>query len=538
MTLSNLSRSNRFILPFALFGLAMLAACGNGNGSVGSPNQNGFTNTTLSGTYVISMAGEDVNLGASTASYFAVVGTMTTDGKGNITGGTVDINDPDLGGTGVFTGQALSASTYSVSQDGRGTGALVTPEGTLTIDFVLTTSSHGLITRFDTGGSGSGTIDLQSTATQANLTALAFSVSGSDFSGGGLGEVGGFSLDVNGNITTGVSDFNDNGSSAGLVALPLTGSVVLTSGTNGTATFITSSAFPTLTFDVWVIDPTHLKLIETDTSGTSLSGDAYAQQTSFTAGQLVYTLGGADLSGNPFVAGGYATTDVNGNLTSGIEDYNDAGTTGSSSAVTGSCTTFAAGRCQLALTGFSNGAANNFTFAAYPSSGGVLLLEDDSLGFAEGAAYAQSATAFGAAGYGFNLSGANQSGIANGEVDDIAQFNATTSATNNMTGVLDENDVTKPISDVALTGTYTPDSPATGRGGISATTTGTFVGGLTLEYYVVDSSTVLFIEGDTTQVALGIFQAQSASSGAARAGRAISLPRPFVRAHALKKRAE
>ena len=283
MTLSNLSRSNRFILPFALFGLAMLAACGNGNGSVGSPNQNGFTNTTLSGTYVISMAGEDVNLGASTASYFAVVGTMTTDGKGNITGGTVDINDPDLGGTGVFTGQALSASTYSVSQDGRGTGALVTPEGTLTIDFVLTTSSHGLITRFDTGGSGSGTIDLQSTATQANLTALAFSVSGSDFSGGGLGEVGGFSLDVNGNITTGVSDFNDNGSSAGLVALPLTGSVVLTSGTNGTATFITSSAFPTLTFDVWVIDPTHLKLIETDTSGTSLSGDAYAQQTSFTA---------------------------------------------------------------------------------------------------------------------------------------------------------------------------------------------------------------------------------------------------------------
>ncbi len=91
---------------------------------------------------------------------------------------------------------------------------------------------------------------------------------------------------------------------------------------------------------------------------------------------------------------------------------------------------------------------------------------------------------------------------------------------------------------MALTGTYTPDSPATGRGGISATTTGTFVGGLTLEYYVVDSSTVLFIEGDTTQVALGIFQAQSASSGAARAGRAISLPRPFVRAHALKKRAE
>lgn len=517
----------RLLMTLAVIsGLFLTAGCGSSSKTATNPQ--GFSVASLNGTYVISVSGTDVNTTASTASFFAIVGTITTDGKGNITGGTVDINDADLGGSGVFTGQAVSASTYSVGQDGRTTANLVTPEGTFGLDFVLSSSRHGLLSRFDSAGSGSGTIDIQGSASQSALTSLAFTLSGWDSNGNPLGTVGAFTLNSSGDVTSGTQDFNDNGSAAGLADLPLatTSSLVLTSSTNGTAQLDSSAG--TLTFDVWVIDSTHLKLIETDTSsGAALYGDAFPQQTSFTAGQLVYTMSGLDSSGNPFVAGGYVTADASGNLTNGVEDYNDNGNAvGSGSPTfTGSCATFAAGRCQLALTGFSNGSSQAFTFAAYPSTGGVLLLEDDSLGFAQGAAYAQSATSLTSPeGYALNLSGVNFDQNFNSwfEVDDIAQFNASNS---NLTGVLDENDLALAIVTSSLSGTYSPDSPATGRGLISVSTPKTFIGGFDLAYYVVDASTILFIEGDGDQLSAGVFQTQSSSQSETMARGAIPMVR-------------
>jgi len=534
-----MSPAYRFTLPFALLGLVLLAGCGTNN--TPNPNKNGYTNSDLNGTYVVSFAGTDVNVNASTEFFFAIVGTITADGNGNITGGTVDINDGDLGGSGVFTAQAVSASTYSITQDGRGTGTINTPEGNFGVDFVLTSDSHGLISRFDNAGSGSGTIDLQGTATQGSLTSLAFSAFGSDLNFNPVGTVGAFALNSSGTITSGLEDFNDNGSSAGIDNLVLNGSLVLTSGTAGTVALNTS--FGSLAFDAWVIDSTHLKLIETDTtSGLFMVGDAFSQQTSFAAGQLVFTLAGTDPSEAPLVAGGYVTTDANGNLSNGLEDYNDAGITNTVSPFSGTCNAtapFTGDRCQLALTAFSNGTATNLTFAAYPSSGGVLLLEDDSSGYLQGAAYAQLATAFGSPEpYGLNLSGFNTSGVANGEVDDIAQFNSTST---NLTGVLDENDVASALITSNLSGTYTPDSPATGRGAINVNTSGTFLGGLGLEYYVVNSSTTIFIEGDSNQLAMGLFQLQSApgssvSKQASSAPVPMTLIRPFGKAHMAAKR--
>src|ERR1700733_4643378 len=174
-----MSLSHRIILPFAIVSLALLVACGN-NGAP-KPNSNGYTNSDLNGTYVFSFAGSDVNLNAGTESFFAIAGTLTADGSGNISGGTVDINDANLGGTGVFTAQALTASTYSINSDGHGTGTLMTPQGNFGIDFTLTSDSHGLIMRFDNGGSGSGTLDLQGSATQGSLTSLAFTMFGTEF---------------------------------------------------------------------------------------------------------------------------------------------------------------------------------------------------------------------------------------------------------------------------------------------------------------------------------------------------------------------
>ena len=530
-----MSGRNGIALLLALSTLTFLVACGSSSPTAVAPPTGGFSNSNLKGTYVISILGSDVNNSADTESFFAIVGTINADGNGNITGGTVDINDPDIGG--VFPAQTLTASTYKLGADGRGTGSLVTPEGTFGLDFVLTSNGHGLITRFDSAGSGSGTLDLQNSTSQSSLTSLTFSLTGTDATSEFLlGSAGGFTLDSSGNITpgTGIQDFNEGGSSAGLSDLALGGSLVLTSGTSGTAVLATSSIFGSLSFDVWVIDSTHLKLIETDAVAV-LAGDAFTQQTSFTAGQLVFTLSGSDSTGAALVAGGFVTTDVNGNLTAGIEDFNDAGTTISTvPSFTGTCTSFVAGRCLLALTGFSNGSSQSFVFAAYPSSGGIQLLEVDSLGQLQGTAYNQSATSFAASeGYGLNLSGTNGN-----EVDDIAQFNAASATSSpNMTGILDENDLGAPASPVSLSGTYTPDSTPDGRGGISVPNIKTLNGLLTLQYYVIDGSTMLFIEGDSGQVAAGTFAVQSASSSPGSAQPVVSMFRPLVRPHtAMKKK--
>jgi hypothetical protein len=517
-----------FSLLIAVSALALLAACGGSSSPTAvAPPSGGFSASNFKGTYVLSIAGTDAN--ATTSSFFAIVGTITADGGGNITGGTVDINDPNIGG--FFPAQAVSAGKYNVGSDGRGTGALVTPQGTFALDFVLTSNGHGLITRFDSLGSGSGTLDLQTSTSQSALTSLAFSLAGTDSSGGFLlGSVGAATLNSSGVVTAGTLDFNEGNSSAGLANLPLSGSVTLTSGTNGTATLTTSSIFSTLAFNVWVVDSTHVKLIETDTAAV-LAGDAFTQQTTFPAGQLAYTLAGTDSSGFALVAGGLATTDVNGNLTNGLEDYNDNGTANTAPTFTGSCTTFVAGRCQLVLTGFSNGGSQSFQFAAYPSSGGILLLEVDSFGLLQGTAYAQTATSFAASqGYGLNLTGTNGA-----EVDDIGEFTAGAStASPNMTpGLLDENDLGTPNPSENFSGTYTPDSTADGRGSIAVPTLKYGIGTMNLEYYVVDASTVLFIQGDATQVSVGTFQLQTASSSPA--GAALTAPSALhavLRSHA------
>ncbi len=524
----------------AIASILLMAACGSG-GAPPMPNPGGFNNATLTGTYVLSISGTDVT---GNGSFFAIVGSISADGKGHITGGTVDINDLALGGTGVFTGQTLSASTYDVTQDGRGTGSLNTPKGTFRLDFVLTSNSHGLITRFDGSGTGSGALDLQGSTSQSSLQSLAFSLSGADVSENTLAAVGAFTLNSSGSVTSGIEDVNDNGGSSGALAgLPLatTSSLVLTSGTNGTANL--NSTFGLLAFDVWVVDSNHLKFIETDTSGPALSGDAFTQQTSFTAGQLVFALGGFDSTLNPLAAGGFVTTDVNGTLSNGTEDYNDAGSANTVNDFSGACSTsapFPSGRCQLALNGFSNGGLNSFVFAAYPSSGGIQLLEIDSLGLLQGTAYAQIATSFTApAGYGLNLSGVNTDNLGDvGEVDGIAQFDTTTAMApaTNMTGVLDENPILGVTDSSALSGAYTPDPTADGRGSIVATAGNSFIGGLTLQYYVVDSSTALFIEVDNTQLAVGTFEAQSTPAAGAAARSHMSIVHPLVRPHAAIRR--
>ena len=79
----------------AIASILLLASCGSSSSSgPPAPNNQGFNNSNLKGTYVFSISGTDIRSGNE--SFFAFVGTIAADGNGNITGGTVDINDANL----------------------------------------------------------------------------------------------------------------------------------------------------------------------------------------------------------------------------------------------------------------------------------------------------------------------------------------------------------------------------------------------------------------------------------------------------------
>jgi hypothetical protein len=540
------------VLLFAVSTLSLLVGCGNsGNATAVPPPSGKFGNSNLTGSYVFSVSGTDTN-GAG----YAMVGTIIANGSGKITGGAVDIVDEEF--TPAFN-LAVSSGTYSVGVDGRGQAEIATTPanpfaGPLTFDFVLANSSQGLITEFDSDASGSGTLDLQTAnITQASLAGpYAFSFSGIDPTGSGnFATAGAFTLDANGNILsgTGVEDFNDNG----LIPISnqtLTGQVIL--GPSSTPAAVLNAGSNSFTYDVYAIDATHLKFIEIGPMPV-LVGDAFSQPSATIAtGPMAFTLAG--LTGLiPSALGGFMVTDGAGNITNAsTEDININGTTGSQ-AFSASYALSGPGRFQLGnFVGFTGGSA----YAAYPSSGGLLMLEIDNAGITSGAAYPQSTTAFGAAsqGYGLNLTGINSLAVQQGlggleEVDDIAEFTASgtgdtcDAAGDTVCGILDENvdpagsSIGFPAASLALSQGAWGAIDATGRYGLAAaagsSNASSLNGGFNLVLYAVDGNTFPFMEQDVNQISTGVILLQNPTAATpATAHSRMFIARPLIKPHA------
>jgi hypothetical protein len=518
-------------LLLALSTLSLLVGCGSSSPKAVAPPGGGFSNSNLNGTYVFSTSGVDSTSGV----FLTLVGDFVADGNGGIKGGAFDFASV---GTGVMSpNNAITGGSYRITVDGRGQATLNSSGGPVTLDFVLTSNSHGLVTEFDNSGTGSGTLDLQPAApAQSALggSSYSFGFFGASTSAVSFGTVGTFTLDAFGNVTAGFEDANSGSSSLNLTAMPITsGTVLVGAGTApGTAQFVTSGA-GTLNFDVYVIDSTHLKFIETDSTFTS--GDAFTQATSIPSGQLVFTMAGVDtvnfVPPAPIDVGGYLTN-AGGIVTTGLEDVNDAGNPFKSTTVSGTIPALAGGRSVLTLNNFINGGLNgapgSYSFAAYPftSNGvtGIQLLEIDGAGMTSGAAFVQTATSLsGSQGFGLNLSAFNSSGI---EEDDIAEF---VTSSNSFSGLLDVNDQGTLGFQKPLNGT----SVAADSNGRGTFTTTNFVNG---NYYVVDSSTYLILETDSNQVGLGVFELQGTPAASAAARSVVSALRPAVRAHTAWRR--
>jgi hypothetical protein len=479
-----------------------------------------YSDGSLKGPFSFAYAGNDMS------GFLAAAGSFQADGLGHIITGVQDLDS-------FSTGPSLAtpiSGTYTVTPDGRGTVLLNSGpgQGTVnTLQFVLNTNQHGLITRFDAGFTGSGTLDQQNLDALSNSPSVVtgpyvFRVGGADATFKPLGIAGRFTSGGTGTIPNSatVVDVNDNGT--------IKASDTTLSGTyafdslfpgSGRGTITLSSANTgSVKYAFYAVDSTHMRLVEDD-STAFLAGEMFsaAASGSFSPGTLAggnypFTEGGNSPTGL-YTAGGIFTSDGAGNITGGIFDSNDSGTVTATGGTTlGTCpytVNTTTGRIDLRLQ-LGSGAcpatdsATTAEFIAYPTTqGSTLMLEVDAIAIAGGAAFVQSttpATFTGDIAFGLNGQGliSNSIGSIQGDASGQVEFGLATTATN--AGMLDINKFNAVFAgDPINTATTSITAPgALGRGtavvsGMNPNVT------YNLVYYLIDGNTAVIFDADTTR---------------------------------------
>jgi hypothetical protein len=474
-----------------------------------------FSNESLNGPYAFSYSGAD------SKGFLEAAGSFTaTGGTGAMSSVTEDVAAADIAPKTATEG----TGTFKVGPDGTTQATL--SDGS-TWEFVLTGNTpafagqpaqEALLIRFDKSGTGSGTINQQNSADVSlpmpegpytfriaepgNFKSI-FAAAGKFQSSGLIGNTG--------SLTPGVWDVND----AGTVSTDdttLTGGFAVDASNPGTGrgtlqltTTRNFSKQTTFVFAFYVIDTTHLKLIETD--GTTFgAGDIYnAPNTngsfsvaSLAKGNYAFTTFGANASG-PFSQGGVFISGGSGTISGGEMDVNaGAGSISLLAAITQTSYTVdpALGRIQFSLTASQGGRTiGTWNYAGYQTSSGQFeMVETDSVNvvtIVSGAGYRQSATTGLEGGYAANFTGLK--GIV--EEDVAGQF--VVSNTSISTGTLDSNIFASSVTAGAPVTEALVVAPDTmGRG---TATIDTSSESFPIAYYAIDQNTALVLESDAVR---------------------------------------
>ncbi|MGD0955241.1 MAG: hypothetical protein ABR953_00245 [Candidatus Acidiferrales bacterium] len=472
-----------------------------------------YSDLSLNGPFAFSYTGND------TSGFLAAAGSFVADGNGKILSGVEDLESFS---TGVSTELPITSGTYVVASDGRTTATINTGHGAATWQFVLTTNLHGLLIRFDASATGSGTIDQQNlndltTSTSVLSGPYVFEAAGTDatfkpmalagrFSANGSGGIpaSGTILDVNDNGAVTTADTTLNGSYTFDTMFPGTG--------RGTIT-LASTTTKTLEYAFYVVDSTHIHLVEID-SNAFLAGDAFSgasggfSNASLAAGSYVFTSGGtsATVSTNAYASGGIFTSDGGGHVTGGTLDTNNGGTV-TSNATISSCAYGIDGTTgRIGLTLSASACPANPNFSAYQTAqGSAVILELGSTAVSIGLVFPQNLPASTAltGGFAFVLAGQGMFHDSSGSYQPEAEGEITVAGTT-VTGYLDIDNFSAAFkNDPINTTTSTIAAPATnGRG--TATLEGTDPDvTYNLVYYLIGGNTALVFDQDTNRVVIG-----------------------------------
>jgi hypothetical protein len=377
------------------------------------------------------------------------------------------------GGVGVWTATAtaLSAGTTTISASAGG----VTATATLTVE-----------------------------AAQFSNASIqgpyAFSFGGSNASGP-FSIAGIFQADGAGNITNGLEDLNSPGGAFSNVAFTGTYTV----GNDGRGSATTTDSQGTSNFHFVILESGQVQIVEFDASENG-SGTVVPQVTSSLnlsaiAGDWTFFLAGEGASGEQVVDGGRFSLDSAGNVTQGVEDYNDGGTVSSNVSFAGTAASVSSnGRGTVSLTG-SLGTSN---FAFYVASANeVFVVETDSTSALAGTAFRQQSATFAdsslTGSYAYLLVGTTQLGPAAA----IGQFNADGNG-NITSGSNDANDDGSSSLDQSFTGSYSVGS--NGRGTATTVDSG---GSSSFAFYLISKNLVVFVETDSSTVAEGLVSSQT-----------------------------
>jgi hypothetical protein len=309
-----------------------------------------FATSQISGGYSFTMEGVDPAVPPTAKVAFG--GVFSSDGQGNITGGTLDSN---IGGT-------VSSETFTgminppIDSNGRGVFTVVPVPGTTrTFTFYIVSPKVLRLFEADNVDLVGGSAYAQGAATAALSGKFVFEHSGWTSTGRAVA-AGQLTADGMSKITGGVSDANQGGAAPTTPSLAqaVSGTFAFTSGLEGTLNL--TDAAGSSTFNMYMIDPS---LNSLDPNSSSSGGGALLLHTdaniigigallpqiSSTPAGIVGNQGlnlqncVAAATPNEVDLVGVVTSDGSGNLSNGAADYDQSNSPNSAGPFTG---TFAA----------------------------------------------------------------------------------------------------------------------------------------------------------------------------------------------------
>jgi hypothetical protein len=402
-----------------------------------------------------------------------------------------------------------------VGPDGRTTAEIDTGHGVATWQFALTTNQHALLIRFDTNNSGSGTIDQQNlddltTSPTVVIGPYAFSASGTDAAFKPMALAGEFTSNGSSGIPASGSmiDVNDGGTVT-TESPTVSGSYALDTGNSGTGRgtlTLPSTTATQLQFAFYVIDSTHLHIVEID-GNAFLAGDVYtgASAAGSFAGTYVFTAGGASstVANGAYAEGGAFVSIGSGSNTGGALDTNNAGTVTTNTTISTSTYSVNGTTGRIGLT------LSSSEFAVYQTAQGTaVMVELDPAAVSTGLAYPQVAadasTVPAAGSFAFVLGGQGLFHEVAGSAQPDAEGQLTLSGTGITGGNFDINNFNATFKTDPVNTTNSALVAPAGNGRGTATLEGqnpdvTYK----LVYYIIDGNTALLFDQDTARVAIG-----------------------------------